>query len=289
MTSMPQHSLTRFYHVARLVENTAGRRRISPVFIVLPLLLLSLGIGGILHFRAFFIYQSYQQGQCMIQSGHVQKYSQRKSGSYYTPEFTYSVRTVDAKQASASGYDAPDRQHFSSLEAQKVVQSYTVGNTYTCWYNPSYPAHAALIYRGYALTSLLLNVASTTMISFTCLGLLAFILHYHVYFPILLMLRGVHTQGQVIGHLRKRSKGKSTAYSRILFQSHSFPYVRQEIEAKGEYPLNSWQPICYDPYHLKNAKQGGRPTGCGPALVFLLCLAAILAGDFLLLPLWAMP
>jgi hypothetical protein len=100
------------------------------------------------------------------------------------------------------------------------------------------------------------------------------------------MLRGILTQGKVVGHIVKRRKKNTTTYSRILFHPQGDLSRVQDFEASGRYPIGSWQPVCYDSAHPENARRGGRPIGVGPAVCTLLCLGALLGGLLYLASLW---
>ncbi len=82
-----------------------------------------------------------------------------------------------------------------------------------------------------------------------------------VYLPVLLMVRGIVTQGQVTGHVTRRQRKD---------------------------PLGSWQPVCYDPYNPDNVRRGHRPLGLGPMLSLLFSIGLSLGLLFLLSLMWNM-
>ena len=247
------------------------------------MLLILAAIAGSTQFRPFFIYHTYQQGQCTILSGRVTSYSS-KSHHYYKPSFEYTVQTTDGQQALSSGYDAPDQRTFSSSDAHQVIYNYTVGTTYSCWYNPADPHHAVLVLRDYPITSLLGAFAGTTSIFFIGLALFTWLLYAGIYLPVLLMRRGALTQGQVTAQVKKRRKNRHITVSRIAFQPQGYP--PREFETAGAYPVGSWQLVCYDPYNPTNVKFGERPSGCGPVFLMLLSVVVVVAALFILANIW---
>jgi Protein of unknown function (DUF3592) len=137
--------------------STQNRRYSYPnkgcLFTFLLLLLFSL-LTGLVQLHTFFTYQTYQQGRCAITSGTVE-YHKSKSSKYYTPDFQYTVFTKDGQQVNTGGYDAPYQEHYDIYQdAQQVVNSYTLGQAYNCWYNPADPTHAVLVFRGYTIKTL---------------------------------------------------------------------------------------------------------------------------------------
>ena len=260
----------------------SSQRTSSRWYIAIFVLLVLAALTGLVQFHTLLVYQTYQQGHCTIVSGTVERHSAGKHSNYYTPLLTYTVQTPNGQQGVARGYEAP-QQHYSSTQAHQVLSSYPVGKTYACWYNPADPNHAVLVLRGYTITDFLGAYLSTAFGTFIVLVLILGLFYAGVYQPTCLMLRGILTQGKVVKHILKRRKKNTTTYSRILFHPQGDPSRVQDFEASGCYPIGSWQPICYDPFHPENARRGGRPIGVGPAVCTLLCLGALLGG---LLYLW---
>ena len=261
-------------------QNTSSKW-FSAIFVLLVLA----AMAGLVQFHTLLVYQTYQQGRCSIMSSTLERHSAGKHSYYYTPLLTYTVQTPNGQRGVASGYDAP-QQHFSSTQGRQVLNSYPVGKTYACWYNPADPTHAVLLLRGYTISSFLDAYLSTAFGSFIGLALILAVFYAGVYRPTCLMLRGILTQGKVVEHIVKRRKGNTTTYSRILFRPQGNLYQMQDFEASGGYPVGSWQPVCYDPSHPENVRRGGRPIGVGPAVCTLLCLGALLGGLLYLTSLW---
>jgi hypothetical protein len=115
------------------------------------------GIGGLclligivlltLAIRSIQEQQRYLAGHCTITS--KQLLEQLPNGStnktpMYAPHFEFTVQTADGRHYTASGYDGSDTYTSGQESQQAIVDSYTVGQTYTCWYNPSNPTQAVL-------------------------------------------------------------------------------------------------------------------------------------------------
>jgi hypothetical protein len=224
------------------------------------------------------VYQSYVQGSCTLESGRVIKQGSKTRS--WKVSFHYLVSTKDG-QVESQGYDLPEGTTFSSYaSAQSVVDSYTIGKTYPCWYNPQKPTSAALVLHSRSLTDFAWASAGASVIGIVLLLVLLFIItdifYSKVYLPACLMDRGIVTQGQVQQHVTRRQNRRTRTYSRIVYQRQEFPGDWQSFEAKGTYPIGSWQPVCYDPSRPTNIRRGHRPLGFGPALSMLWGLALIL-------------
>lgn len=264
------------YPVRRARQSSFGWLPIS-----LLLLLLSL-LTGLVQLHTFYIYQTYQQGQCAITYG-TTEYHSSKSGSYYTPDFQYTVSTKDGQQVDTGGYDAPYQQHYTQDEAQQVVNSYTVGQTYDCWYNPANPMHAVLVYRGYTIGNFISQYIGTTLGYLLGYGFLWYLFYYVFYRQLCLMRRGVLTEGQVVENFERRTRYGKRTYSRIFFSPLGDPSQSYKVEKQGAYMVGSLQPVCYDPVNPDNAQYGGRPGGClAMASLLGFIVGALIAAAFLL-------
>ena len=109
-----------------------------------------------------------------------------------------------------------------------------------------------------------------------------------VYLPVLLMVRGIVTQGQVTGHVTRRVKRKRRTSSQIVYQRQDSSTTWASFEVEKVYPLGSWQPVCYDPYNPDNVRRGHRPLGLGPMLSLLFSIGLSLGLLFLLSLMWNM-
>jgi len=130
---------------------------------------LLIGLGGIfvlvavalvIYFVSIFSQlQGYQAGQCTITAKQLlqrQKEQKEVSSSngtththtttttVYQPDFQFTVQTTDGRRYAARGYDAFESASSDRANQQAIVDQYTVGKTYPCWYNPARPAQAVL-------------------------------------------------------------------------------------------------------------------------------------------------
>lgn len=101
--------------------------------------------------------QRYQAGRCtitmkqLIQQEVTQTNIQTINGhtsttttttTEYTPDFQFTVQTADGHSYAAQGYDAGSASDRAGQQA--IVDQYTVGETYPCWYDPADPSQAVL-------------------------------------------------------------------------------------------------------------------------------------------------
>lgn len=111
-----------------------------------------LWFGGLLCWEPignFVRLQGYHQGQCTILSKNLSYYSSfnQETGNnetQYGLDFTYVVHDALHNNVHARGYGID--QHISDQrgDAQAILDQYTVGQTYTCWYDPANTSHAVL-------------------------------------------------------------------------------------------------------------------------------------------------
>ena len=98
--------------------------------------------------------QSYKAGKCMITAKQLlqvevqekQSNGITKTTTWYRPDFQFTVQTVNGRSYSAQGYDVL-MSHYVPGDAQAILDQYTVGRTYPCWYNPAHPTHAVLTHQ----------------------------------------------------------------------------------------------------------------------------------------------
>src|SRR6266849_2818366 len=103
--------------------------------------------------------QGYQAGQCTITAEQLLQRKQEQKEVYssngtthtrpttttvYQPNFKFMVQTADGRRYAARGYDAFESASSDRAGQQAIVDQYTVGKTYPCWYNPARPAQAVL-------------------------------------------------------------------------------------------------------------------------------------------------
>ena len=63
----------------------------------------------------------------------------------YATDFGYIVHTANGGSYKASGYDGSGNYNFSQSSQQAIVNSYSIGHTYSCWYDASNPSNAVLV------------------------------------------------------------------------------------------------------------------------------------------------
>ncbi len=104
--------------------------------------------------------QGYRSGQCTISAKQLRHEvstttSTTNNGNtttrttttqdVYAPFFEYRVRTADGQSYLASGYDGSDTYTSNRAAQQAIVDRYSIGQSYPCWYNPAHPTQAVLI------------------------------------------------------------------------------------------------------------------------------------------------
>lgn len=119
------------------------------IFVLLSILLLVIFANTISQL------QKYRAGDCTITAKQLLQQEQQEThtsnGHTYTtttivyePDFQFTVQTADAHRYAARGYDALGTFSSNQSSQQAIVDQYTVGKTYPCWYNPANPTQAVL-------------------------------------------------------------------------------------------------------------------------------------------------
>ncbi len=85
----------------------------------------------------------YQSARCTILSKTLLSHAGMK-GTAYAPGFTYTVHTTGGGNYQAGGYGLASVASTNKTSQQAIVDSYQVGATYPCWYDPVQPSHAVL-------------------------------------------------------------------------------------------------------------------------------------------------
>ena len=103
--------------------------------------------------------QGYQAGQCTITAKQLLQRKQEQKEVYssngtthtrtttttvYQPDFQFMVQTADGRRYAARGYDALESASSDRAGQQAIVDQFSVGKTYPCWYDPARPAQAVL-------------------------------------------------------------------------------------------------------------------------------------------------
>lgn len=267
---------------ARAIGRTRQPYRVGlfTFLLVFPLALLS----GLIRLHTYYVYQTYQQGQCTILSGTTDYYSTRDS-QYYTADLQYIVSTKDGQQVTTDGYDGPYTSQFDTQdEAQQIVDSYQVGQSYPCWYNPAAPYHAVLIFRGYNTNDFFIDYIETSLLYLLGYSFLWLLLYYVFYRQLCLIRRGVLTQGTVVENVVRRTRRGKTTTSRIAFSPRDDPSRSYKIMKAGAFNIGHPMTVCYDPLNPKNAKQGDRPGWKGTITALAIaCVGILIAGGAFLI------
>ncbi|HTD18282.1 MAG TPA: DUF3592 domain-containing protein [Ktedonobacteraceae bacterium] len=97
----------------------------------------------------FVTLQGYHQGQCTILSKDLSYYTSfnqdtGNNETQYGLDFTFFVHDASHNSARARGYGIDQHTSNQRGDAQAILDHYTVGQTYTCWYDPANASHAVL-------------------------------------------------------------------------------------------------------------------------------------------------
>jgi hypothetical protein len=126
------------------------------LFIVLGGIFVLLSIALVIFFESTVSeVQSYQAGNCTITAKQLLQEEQRKTHTnnghtsttmttVYVPDFQFMVQTADGHSYAARGYDAFGTFSTDRSSQQALVDQFTVGKTYPCWYDPVNPTRAVL-------------------------------------------------------------------------------------------------------------------------------------------------
>ncbi len=130
------------------------------LFILLGGIMLLVSLALAVYFVGVFSQlQGYQGGQCTITAKQLLQRQEEQKEVYssngtthtrtttttvYQPDFQFMVQTADGRRYAARGYDALESASSDRAGQQAIVDQYTVGKTYPCWYDPARPAQAVL-------------------------------------------------------------------------------------------------------------------------------------------------
>jgi hypothetical protein len=264
-------------------------------FIKLYFALLAIGWSAILPVHYDAAYTTYQQGSCTITDKQVQEYDAKdKYGNItsrsYAPVFSYEVHTANGGQASASGFDGPTSVKYDNVaDAQAIADRYAIDQTTPCWYNPSMPRHAFLVFYGYrssdALTMFFWNLLGSGIAAV----LIYLLFDCYVWRLYALEKRGVLTQGRVLRHEERRNRSGRYTVSIIGFQAAEEAAKERHITENGILPIGSPVPVCYDPFYPRYRRLYDWPAlnayFVGVAFMVLLLIIALIV----MLVLWLVP
>jgi len=119
------------------------------IFVLISIILLVFFVSNVSQL------QRYQAGNCMITAKQLLQEEQHKTRTsnghtstttttVYEPDFQFTVQTADGHKYAARGYDALGTFSSDRSSQQALVDQYTVGKTYPCWYDPANPTQAVL-------------------------------------------------------------------------------------------------------------------------------------------------
>jgi len=245
------------------------------------------------HFAS--VYNSYQQGTCTISYKdvnvveHKDKHGTITSTSYY-PRLFYTINNQNGVIASSSGYDGPSAREYSfSSDAQTVIDRYQIGQTTQCFYNPTTPTKAFIIFYGYTDNDRGGNTFWSFLV-FAGFSLIAYLLFdWAIWRSFALSKRGVTTPGKSVRHEERRTKSRRYTVSIISFQALEEPARWREITIETVLPLGSQTPVCYDPFFPRYRRHLYTPDGCSMTAGVLTITVLGIIGLIILLIVWGIP
>jgi uncharacterized protein DUF3592 len=141
----------------RFVVSWSGGRTL---LIALGGIFILVAVALVIYFASIFSQvMSYQAGQCTITGKQLLQQQEEQKETYssnstihtrtttttvYQLDFQFMIQTTDGHRYTARGYDAFESASSDRAGQQAIVDQYTVGKTYPCWYNPARPAQAVL-------------------------------------------------------------------------------------------------------------------------------------------------
>ncbi|GHO98444.1 hypothetical protein KSF_084920 [Reticulibacter mediterranei] len=264
-------------------------------FIKLFLFLSIIGGAMILPLHDTAVYSTYRQGSCTITNKQVKEHvNKNKSGHVtsrtYYPVLSYTVHPSSGGQASATGFDGPRQQGYSThSDAQEVADRYQIGETTDCWYNPAEPDKAFLVFYGYnrsdAIGTFLLS-----LIGFSALVISVYLLFsWSVWRLYALWKRGVVTQGMVIRNEERRRRSRKYIVSIIGFRALEEQGAERQITVEQALAPGSLVPVCYDPLYPRYRRYGEWPDGSACVPGFLGVTGLLLVASIIMLILWLVP
>jgi hypothetical protein len=92
----------------------------------------------------------YVEGRCVLLGKRLREYppSGKAANSTYRPEFLIRY-TVAGREYQTWAYDAVNASSALRWPKERVLESFTVGQGYPCWYDPDDPSEVVLV-RGYS-------------------------------------------------------------------------------------------------------------------------------------------
>ena len=105
----------------------------------------------------------YVEGRCVVLDKRVAEHTSRRGGnSTYRPEFLIRYEVVGQKYE-VWAYDASDSSSALRWPKERVLEEFTVGEEYPCWYDPDNPSKVVVV-RGFGWMTYVLLLVSLTLI-----------------------------------------------------------------------------------------------------------------------------
>lgn len=221
-----------------------------------------------------YLYTSYQPAQCtIIDKRTVSDYV--NSDTWYQPSLTYNVTRSDGYQETVTGYKGPwfdgwaDRYVVPDA-SESILQHYSIGETYPCWYTPFRSTHAVLVLTDYSSGAMSFSFWMTVFFGFLVWWIALVIFSATKEFFIL-SKRGIATQGIVLSVEQHLVAGKSHTLTTTEFQTRTDPPVYYQTTGNGMLippTIGAMVGVVYDPKNpAENALIGHR---WAPMIFFLL-------------------
>lgn len=282
--------------MASAIQTRRQRFRTLRTFIQIGFVLLPLAGAWILANHYAATYNTYKRGICTINSKDVKevdshdKHGRITNRTYY-PRLYYDVHTVKETQVSATGYDGPTAQGYSSYEeAQTIVARYQIGQQVPCWYNPATPEKAFIVFYGFTSADWTLT-AFWGICGFGAFMLITYLLFDWMIWRLLaLHKRGVVTQGRVTKTKQTRDRSGKIHYTSIVnFQALEEHGRERTIQVAGYQKVNTLLPVCYDPLFPRYRRNGEWPGYSGPVVGMMLITLLTISGLIILYLIWLTP
>lgn len=263
--------------------------------IKLSFIVLTVGWAALIAAHYVMVYASYQQGTCTITDKQVREYdTTSKSGDItdrrYVATFSYEVHLANGGQAVASDFDGPiSRTNGTFTEAETIVDRYAIDQTVPCWYNPSEPSHAFLVFYEYQWLNAF-DLFFSNVVGFGSFAVFVYLLFdWCVWRLYALARRGVLTWGGV-----RRYEQRSSRYGRYTVSIVGY-YIAEDlanerfITISNVLPSGCAVPICYDPFCPRYRRSGSWPAANDyvPGVILIGMLLSIVLVVMLIL--WLIP
>lgn len=156
----------------------------------------------------------------MIIDKQVQSESQNSKRPIYYPQFTYILTLPDKRQLSVTGYNGPDAEVYKTEAlAQKVLDRYTVGQHVNCWYDPTRPERALLVFQGYSFGQAVSTFLFFLLAFLIFIPALTYIFEWQCWRYIALRMRGVLTRGIVVNREQQRQQDVNYNVYTVLYRT----------------------------------------------------------------------